>query len=294
MTKSTTLYSNNARALLMNSLGTGTTTITVNNVSIFPTISDSTQHFMVTLDDGVNVEIVKVTGISGSDFINCVRAQEGTTAHSFSPGAKVENRLTAGNITKFARREDRLDDVASIENLSDPSGLNGNSRFCASTDSGGTPIIALVNGTKWKLLNYPDVIKTGAVGATFTTTSMNVANIGTYLIDSTAKVYVVQFTSGANIGQCRFVTTIAAGSISWATALPTALSTGDTFEIYRSAYSLKVPTGGQTDRIFFENDININFDYTIPTGRNASSTGPVNIASGVTITIPSGSAWSIV
>lgn len=294
MTKSTTLYSNNARALLMNSLGTGTTTITVNTPSIFPTLSVSAQHFMITIDDGVNVEIVKVTGVSGSDFINCVRGQEGTTARSFSPGAKVENRLTAGNITNFARKEDRLDDVASIENLSDPSGLNGNSRLCASTDSGGTPIIALVNGTKWKLLNYPDVIKTGAVGATFSTTSVNITSVGTYLIDTTSKAYVIQFTSGANIGQCRFITTIASDSVSWATALPVSLTTGDTFEIYRSAYSLKVPTGGQTDRIFFENDININFDYTIPAGRNASTAGPVNIMSGVVITVPIGSAWSIV
>ena len=38
----------------------------------------------------------------------------------------------------------------------------------------------------------------------------------------------------------------------------------------------------------------ISEDYTIPVGYNGLSAGPVTIASGVTVTIPSGSAWSIV
>ena len=38
----------------------------------------------------------------------------------------------------------------------------------------------------------------------------------------------------------------------------------------------------------------ISVDYTIPSGFNGLSAGPVTIASGVTVTVPSGSAWSIV
>jgi hypothetical protein len=33
---------------------------------------------------------------------------------------------------------------------------------------------------------------------------------------------------------------------------------------------------------------------TIPTGINAMSTGPIAIAAGVTVTIPSGSTWAII
>jgi hypothetical protein len=38
----------------------------------------------------------------------------------------------------------------------------------------------------------------------------------------------------------------------------------------------------------------ISTDYTIASGYNGVSAGPVNIASGVTVTIADGSSWSIV
>ena len=38
----------------------------------------------------------------------------------------------------------------------------------------------------------------------------------------------------------------------------------------------------------------ISANYTIPSGYNGVSAGPITIASGVTVTIPTGSAWSIV
>jgi hypothetical protein len=55
-----------------------------------------------------------------------------------------------------------------------------------------------------------------------------------------------------------------------------------------------MPTGGGTDKIFYENDQTITVDYTITSGKNAMSAGPITIASGVTVTVPSGSTWTIV
>ena len=52
--------------------------------------------------------------------------------------------------------------------------------------------------------------------------------------------------------------------------------------------------GGGANRIFFENDTIITDDYEIRTGKNAMSAGPLTINAGVTITIPSGSDWTIV
>jgi hypothetical protein len=46
--------------------------------------------------------------------------------------------------------------------------------------------------------------------------------------------------------------------------------------------------------VMFENDITITADYTITTGKNAMSAGPVTIANGVTVTVPDGSTWSVV
>jgi hypothetical protein len=52
-------------------------------------------------------------------------------------------------------------------------------------------------------------------------------------------------------------------------------------------------TGGGGDRIFNLNGQTVTTDYTMPTGFNASTVGPLSIASGVTVTVPSGSNWVI-
>lgn len=53
-------------------------------------------------------------------------------------------------------------------------------------------------------------------------------------------------------------------------------------------------TGGGSDQIFIENGKTVNSNYTITTDFNAGTFGPVSVASGVTVTIPTGSVWSIV
>ena len=53
-------------------------------------------------------------------------------------------------------------------------------------------------------------------------------------------------------------------------------------------------TGGVGNYSFYENDITINADYTITTNKNAGTFGPITVNSGITVTVPSGSTWSIV
>jgi hypothetical protein len=53
-------------------------------------------------------------------------------------------------------------------------------------------------------------------------------------------------------------------------------------------------TGGGTDRVFYENDQTVNTNYTIATNKNAMSAGPITVASGVTVTVPDGSTWTVV
>ena len=52
-------------------------------------------------------------------------------------------------------------------------------------------------------------------------------------------------------------------------------------------------TGSGTDTTFFVNGQTANTSYSIPSGKSAMSVGPLTIANGVTITIPSGSKWVI-
>lgn len=53
-------------------------------------------------------------------------------------------------------------------------------------------------------------------------------------------------------------------------------------------------TGGSGDDVFYENAATVTQDYTITTNKNAGTFGPVTIAAGKTVTVPSGSVWSIV
>ena len=53
-------------------------------------------------------------------------------------------------------------------------------------------------------------------------------------------------------------------------------------------------TGGGSDAVFVENDQVVTANYTIPSGKNAMSTGPVTINSGVTVTISSGSRYVVI
>lgn len=55
------------------------------------------------------------------------------------------------------------------------------------------------------------------------------------------------------------------------------------------------PAGSNiTAQGLYENAATISANYTIGTGNNAISAGPITIASGVTVTVPSGSVWTVV
>ena len=58
--------------------------------------------------------------------------------------------------------------------------------------------------------------------------------------------------------------------------------------------AVKEDSTGAQNGVFWENDISVSKDYTITDGKNAMSAGPLEIASGITVTVPSGSAWTVV
>jgi len=53
-------------------------------------------------------------------------------------------------------------------------------------------------------------------------------------------------------------------------------------------------TGGGGDAVFIENDQTVTANYTIPATKNAMSTGPISINSGVTVTVSTGARWVVI
>jgi hypothetical protein len=64
--------------------------------------------------------------------------------------------------------------------------------------------------------------------------------------------------------------------------------TKDVFVTYPAGRSVY---GGEG---YTENDAQIDISSTINTGRNAISAGPITVATGVTVTVPTGSVWTVV
>ena len=98
---------------------------------------------------------------------------------------------------------------------------------------------------------------------------------------------------------------IMSAGISQATGIISALNfigTGNTV-LYNQATStvdISIAGGGGgavgagTDKVFYENDQTVTQSYSISAGKNAMVAGPIAVASGKTITIPSGSELTIV
>lgn len=53
-------------------------------------------------------------------------------------------------------------------------------------------------------------------------------------------------------------------------------------------------TGGGTDQIFFNNGQTVTTDYTIPAATNSGTFGPITVDGGVSVTVSTGSNWTIV
>lgn len=53
-------------------------------------------------------------------------------------------------------------------------------------------------------------------------------------------------------------------------------------------------SGGGGNPFVYENDITVTVNYTLTTNKNGMSAGPISIADGVSVTIPTGSTWTVV
>lgn len=233
----TELYANNASTTLNTNVNPTDTSIQVASVVGFP-VPGANQYFKVTIDSTTAIEIIYVFGVSGNTFTNCLRGQENTVASSFQAGTIIECRLTAGSITQFARYQDRLAPISSVDSLSPPSASDGNSYICTSLDDGGSPVVAINKGTTaWRFINYPTVALSGAAAASSTTTKLNFTNASVQVPLPFSGKYIIQFLSGQNQGLARAVTNSDVTGIYWSTPLPNAPNAGDTFEVYQSTNS---------------------------------------------------------
>ena len=158
-------FSNNAKTTLSSALSTTATSVSVADASKFPTLGtgDYTYATIAELSNSSNLEIVKVTAIS-SNTLTVVRAQQGTSALSFSSGDLCEVRVTAGTIEEaITDVSDTLATVATTGAYSDLSGTPDLSSYIDLTDlsvtvnSAGTANLTYDNATGGFSYTPPDL-----------------------------------------------------------------------------------------------------------------------------------------
>ena len=79
------------------------------------------------------------------------------------------------------------------------------------------------------------------------------------------------------------------------------IGTGNTFAVAGGKVDISIAGGSGggavgtgTDKVFYENDITVAQSYTISSGKNAMSAGPITLGGSVVVTIPNGSTWTVV
>ena len=134
------------------------------------------------------------------------------------------------------------------------------------------------------------------VSGSTTTGSLKVGTATTLSQDNIFTTGIVTAQSGFNVG-------IMSAGITQTTGVITAINfvgTGNTVKYNASSATIDVAISGGgavgtgTDQIFYESDQTVTQSYSISVGKNAMAAGPLAVASGQTITIPSGSELTIV
>jgi len=132
------------------------------------------------------------------------------------------------------------------------------------------------------LVSTSDTTGTLVLQTNGTTTAVTIGTDQNVVFNSTGAATLSKGTTGQRPGSP------VAGMIRYNT------TTGG-FEGYTSAWGGigGGATGAGGDQVFVQNQPTVTTSYTLTTGFNASSVGPITINNGVTVTVPSGQRWVI-
>lgn len=144
-------------------------------------------------------------------------------------------------------------------------------------------------------------IANGGTGQTTATAAFNAlapsqtGNSGEYLTTDGTNTAWAPIVSGASLSNDTSTATNLFPLFAAATTgTPTTIYTSNAQYLFKPStgeLSVKVPRASNGIVV---NSATVSADYTIATGDNAMSAGPVSVASGVTVTVSSGSRWAVV
>jgi hypothetical protein len=210
----------------------------------------------VTLVTQSNLTVTGTTSLIGNLAAN-VATFAGDSAFNSTGAVKMSSGTTAQRPTPNTGMFRFNSTTTAFEGFATSPGVT------ISSITNSTTTATLTTATAHGLVNGSYVIVSGATPAAYN---------GTFIVtvvDSTSFTYTMASDPGASASPVGSYISGTWGSIGGAA------------------------TGGGTDQIFVLNDQTVTSSYTIPTGKNASSAGPITIDTGVTVTVPTGSSWIV-
>ena len=288
-------FSNNFGTTLASSISSGATSFSVASASGFPSLGGS-DYVYVTIDS----EVVKVTATSGTTF-TC-----DATSGGHSAGDTVEIRVTAEMLEDFARESEQYAhpnhsgevtstaDGAQViaDNVVDEANLkvsntptNGYVLTAQSGNAGGLTWAADTD-TVYTHPNHSGEVTSTADGAQVIADNV-VDEANLKVSNSPTNGYFLSAQSGNT------------GGMTWAEvdALPSQSgNSGKYLTTNGSAASWAVldTDANTTTKALYEHSNVISSNYSISSGNNAGSFGEIVINSGVSVTVATGSTWTIV
>jgi hypothetical protein len=249
--------------------GAGTTSIT----GTYP-------NFTITSNDAYTGTVTSVTGTSP------VASSGGTTpAISLASGyGDTQNPYASKTANYF---------------LASPNGSSGVPTFRAVVASDIPTLNQNTTGTASNVTGTV-AIANGGTGQTTATSAFNAlapsqtSNSGKYLTTDGTNTSWASVTAGASISNDTTTSTNLYPLFAAATSgTPTTIYTGNTKYLYKpSTGELSAPAHISTNGITI-NSTTVGTSYTIASGQNGMSVGPITVASGQAVTISSGQRWLV-
>jgi hypothetical protein len=281
-------FTNNATSTLASGIASGDVSLTVSTGqgALFPTLGGG-DYFYCTLSNVANtIEIVKVTARS-TDTFTIVRAQDNTTASAFVTGDKVELRLVSAVLSNTA-----ILDQTNVFTASQTVNING-------TVGAGTPAAATV--TTLTASADSSFTSTGALSISKGTTGQRPTPASGMLRFNTTSVEFEGYngTAWAGVGGASLSNDTSTSSNVYplfanaTSGTATTLYTGNAKLLYKPSTGELQASAVVASNGIVLNGTTVSASYTIASGNNGFSVGPITVASGQAVTVSSGQRWLV-